>query len=498
VSEANHSTPPMLSCGIAGLDNVLRGGFTRDRLYLIEGAPGSGKTTLALQFLMEGARHSERVLYVTLSESKAELEAGAAAHGWSLKGIDVHEVLPTENILNPEEQYSIFHPSDVEMSATMQDILAAVEKRRPQRVVLDSLSELQLLASNALIYRRHVLALKQFFATRDCTTLLLDDRTTGTGDLQVRSVAHGVISLERLSTDYGGMRRRLEVVKYRGVQFREGMHDYKIQRGGLVVYPQLVAAESREMVGLRQYSSGLDELDTLLGGGIEEGTSTLIAGPPGSGKSTLAAQFTAAGLRREERAAVFLFEESTSTFLNRTDDLGFQFRPQLSADRLSVIQIDPAQWSPGEFVHSVCRVADRGTTIIVIDSLNGFLQAMPNERQLITQLHELLTYLGQRGVITFLVGVQQGMIGTHVSSVVDASYLADNVIQLRHFESDGEVQQAISVLKKRTGRHERTIRPMSIAAEGIQVGPPLRQFRGVLTGVPTLADSKTNESASHG
>jgi circadian clock protein KaiC len=497
VSEANHSTPPTLSSGIAGLDDVLRGGFTRDRLYLIEGAPGSGKTTLALQFLMEGARQSERVLYITLSESKAELEAGAKSHGWSLEGIDVHEVLPTENILNPEEQYSIFHPSDVEMNATMQDILAAVEKRRPQRIVLDSLSELQLLASNALIYRRHVLALKQFFATRDCTTLLLDDRTTGTGDLQVRSVAHGVISLERLSTDYGGMRRRVEVVKFRGIQFREGMHDYKIRRGGLIVYPQLVAAESREVVGQRQFSSDLEELDTLLGGGIEEGTSTLIAGPPGSGKSTLAAQFTAAGLRREERAAVFLFEESTSTFLNRTDDIGFQFRSELSADRLSVVQIDPAQSTPGEFVHRVCQVADQGAKIIVIDSLNGFLQAMPNERQLIIQLHELLTYLGQRGVISFLVGVQQGLIGTNLSSAVDASYLADNVIQLRYFESDGEVRQAISVLKKRTGRHERTIRPMSIGSTGIQVGPPLRQFRGVLTGVPTLAGSTNGESSSH-
>jgi circadian clock protein KaiC len=484
----NSSTASFLSSGINGLDDILRGGFTRDRLYLIEGSPGSGKTTLALQFLMEGARRGEPVLYITLSETAIELRAVAAAHGWSLDNIRLHEVLPSENILNPDEQYSIFHPSDVEMGATTKEILAVVEEVRPVRVVLDSLSELQLLASNALVYRRQVLAFKQFFASRSCTTLFLDDRTASDGDLQVRSIAHGVVSLERMATDYGGMRRRLEVVKYRGIAFREGLHDYRIRHGGIVVYPRLVAAESREMVERNQFASGLPELDSLLGGGIEEGSSTLIAGPPGSGKSTLGAQFVAACLKRERPAAMFLFEESASNLLNRADSVGIDLRSHLDTDRLSLRQIDPAQLTPGEFVHAVCAAADAGARVVVIDSLNGFLQAMPNEKLLATHMHELLTYLGQRGVVTLLVGVQQGMLGSNMSTMMDASYLADNVVLLRYFEAFGEVRQAISVVKKRGSRHERTIRQMSITSAGIQIGPVLRQFQGILTGVPQLAE----------
>lgn len=448
---------------------------------------------MALQFLVEGAKRGEPSLYITLSETAVELRAVAAAHGWSLDGIHIHEVLPSESILDPEEQYSIFHPSDVEMGATTKGILAIVEETKPKRVVLDSLSELQLLASNPLVYRRQVLAFKQFFATRSCTALFLDDKTASDGDLQVRSVAHGVISLERMSTDYGGTRRRLEIVKYRGVAFREGLHDYKIQHGGILVFPRLVAAESRELAHRKQFASGLDELDSLLGGGIEEGSSTLIAGPPGTGKSTLAAQFVSSCLQQQQNAAMFVFEESASNLLNRADSLGIDLRSHLDSGRLSLRQVDPAQLTPGEFVHIVCRAADEGARVVVIDSLNGFLQAMPNEKMLANHMHELLTYLGQRGVITLLIGVQSGMVGGNMSTNVDASYLADNVILLRYFEAIGEVQQAISIFKKRGSAHERTIRRMSITSAGIQIGPVLKQFRGVLTGVPRLIKGAEND-----
>lgn len=435
---------------------------------------------------MDGAKKGETVLYITLSETSVEMNAVAQAHGWVLDGIHIEEVIPSENILNPDEQYSIFHPSDVEMGATTKKILSVVEQMRPTRVVLDSLSELQLLASNALNYRRQVLAFKQFFASRSCTTLFLDDRTASNGDLQVRSIAHGVVSLERMATDYGGIRRRLEIIKYRGIAFREGIHDYKIEHGGIVVYPRLIAAETRHTKHQAQFSSGVPELDSLLGGGIEEGSSTLIAGPPGTGKSTLTAQFVSTCLKQQQRAAMFVFEESASNFLNRSDNIGLDLRSYLPSGQLSLRQIDPAQLTPGEFVHIVCRAADQGAKVVVIDSLNGFLQSMPNEKLLATHMHELLTYLGQLGVVTLLVGVQQGMLGGNMSTNVDASYLADNVILLRYFEVLGEVQKAISIFKKRGSQHERTIRRISITSTGIKVGPVLNQFQGILTGVPML------------
>jgi circadian clock protein KaiC len=488
-----------LSSGISGLDQILRGGFIRDRLYLIEGEPGSGKTTLALQFLLEGVRHGEPVLYITLSESRKEIEEVADSHGWTMDGIHVHEVLPPESILKPEEQYTIFHPSDVETAATTQDILAVIEAVRPTRVVLDSLSELQLLASSMLVYRRQILALRQFFTRRSCTALLLNDRTEDDGDLHTRSIAHGVVRLDRVATDYGGFRRRAEVIKYRGVEFREGLHDYKIRRGGLVVYPRLIAAESRDHIGRTHLRSGLDELDLLLGGGIEEGTSTLIIGPAGTGKSSLASQFAFAAIQRGQPAAIFLFEESASTFLHRADGLGFDFRTPLAAGLARLVQVDPAQLTPGEFIHEICQLVENGTKIIVLDSLNGFVHSMPSEKQLASHLHELLTYLAQRGVNTFLVAVQQGLLGETTQSDISASYIADNVIMLRYFEAVGEVHQAISVFKKRIGAHERTIRQMAITSSGIRIGPILRQFRGVLTGVPELiAPDRGKELDPHG
>jgi len=476
----------VLSTGIEGLDVILAGGLLPGRLYLIEGEPGTGKTTTALQFLAEGARHGESVLYITLAESEVELRAVAKSHGWTLDGIHVHEVIGDERLLDASQQYTMFHPSEVEMGDTIQKILNVVAECKPARVVLDSLSELQLLAENPLRYRRQVLALKQFFANEQCTAFFLDDRTAKNGDLQVRSIAHAVLMFEQDTKEYGSERRRVRVIKYRGVDFRGGYHYYKIERGGIVVYPRLIAADSRVMQKRGQVSSGLNGLDTLLGGGIEEGTSTLLAGPPGTGKSSLAAQFVHTALKRGERAAMFL-EESVNNLVNRSDALNMNLREYLNSGTLTIQQVDPAELSPGEFVHAVCRIAGEGAKIIVIDSLNGFMNAMPDERLLTTHLHELLTYLGQRGVVTLLIGVQQGMLGTATSTTLDTSYLADNIVMLRYFEAGGEVKQAIAVFKKRGGYHERTLRSFNLSTNGIEVGEVLREFHGILTGVPQLA-----------
>jgi len=481
--ELKNPPPAKLSTGVPGLDDVLCGGLAPGHLYLIEGDPGAGKTTLALQFLMEGVRKGESVLYLTLAESGLELAAVAGSHGWNIAGVPVHEIISYANMLEANEQYTMFHPSEVEMGETVQNILAVVREKKPTRVVLDSLSELQLLADAPLRYRRQVLALKQFFASQRATALFLDDRTGQAGDMQVHSIAHGVLTLEQDTKDYGAERRRMRVAKYRGVAYRGGYHDYKIVHGGLTVYPRLVALATRNMQKRLQVKSGLAALDQLLGGGMEQGSSTLISGPPGSGKSTLAAQFTAAALARGEKAAMFLFEESAGNLINRSDSLKMNLRGGLDDGRLTLQQIDPAELSPGEFAHTVCAAAAAGAGVVVIDSLNGYLNAMPDERFLVTHLHEMLTFLGQHGVVTILVGVQSGMMGPMVATV-DASYLADNVLMLRYFEAGGEVRQAVSVFKKRGSIHERTIRAFCIGSGGVEVGPVLRQFRGVLTGVP--------------
>jgi circadian clock protein KaiC len=473
------------STGIDGLDEILGGGFTPHRMYLIEGVPGSGKTTMALQFLLDGARRGESVLYVTLSETEEELRSVAASHDWTLDGINVRELVPSEESLRSDDQYTMFHPSEVELSETTRAVLADVERIKPTRIVFDSLSELRLLAGNPLRYRRQILALKQFFGGRKCTVLLLDDLTAAANDLQVQSIAHGVIRLEQLYPEYGSERRRLIVAKFRGVRFRGGYHDCIIQRGGIEVYPRLVASEHRTAPVMEKLPSNIVEMDSLLGGGIERGTSTLIVGAAGTGKSSLAGQFVAAAAARGQHASMFIFDESVHTLLHRSAGLGIDLRKHLDEGRVTVQQVDPADLSPGQFVHAIRRSVERhDTSIVVIDSLNGYLNAMPEERFLIIQLHELLTYLGQAGVATLLIGAHQGLIGGQMITPVDASYLADSVILMRYFETKGELRQAISVVKKRGGAHERSLREFRLETGRISVGPPLRHFRGVLTGVP--------------
>jgi circadian clock protein KaiC len=481
------SSPIRAATGIAGLDDVLNGGFVRNRLYLIEGMPGSGKTTLALEFLMEGARRGESVLYVTLSETIEEVRAVGESHGWDLSKIHMRELGPPEGMLDGEQQYTVFHPSEVELSETTQKIIADIEKFAPTRIVFDSLSELRMLAGNPLRYRRQILALKQYFIGRGCTVLMLDDLTSGEHDINVQSICHGAILLEHTLPTFGVQRRRLSVMKYRGSAFRGGYHDYVIRRGGLQVFPRLVAAEHRAESRRDRLQSGIPEIDRLLGGGIERGTSTLVAGAAGTGKSSLAALYCFSAAERGESSALFIFDESANTLYSRMTGLGVDLRKHVAAGRIHVTEVDPAQLTPGEFGYRVREAVEKqNASVVVIDSLNGYLNSMPDEKYLVVQLHEILTYLGQRGVASMLIAAQSGLISSNMSSPVDASYLADAVLLLRYFEAQGEVRQAISVMKKRGGDHERSIREFRIRQGRITVGEPLREYRGVLSGIPEL------------
>ena len=478
--------------GVVGLDDILNGGLARGRLYLVEGVPGSGKTTLAMQFLIDGAKRGEKVLYITLSETREELESVARSHGWDLSGISIRELLPHEDALESEQQYTMYHPSEVELAATTKSILEDVQKLAPSRVVFDSLSELRLVAGNPLRYRRQILALKQYFAGRQITVMLLDDMTATDHDLHVQSIAHGVILLQHLSPEYGAERRRLRIIKYRGSEFRGGYHDYLIKQGGLVVFPRLIAAEHRQRRTEQKLASGVRELDELLGGGIEEGTSTLIVGGAGTGKSTIAAQFCVAAAKRGQRSIIFMFDESPQTLFTRCQGLNIDVESEVDAGRVKLVQVDPAELSPGELAFQIREAVEvDGVKIVAIDSLNGYLNAMPEERFLTIQLHELLMYLSEKSVASLLIGAHHGVIGSQMQAPVDASYLADAVILLRYFEAKGEVRQAISVVKKRGSVHERTIREFGMNQGRIQVGDPLRHFRGVLTGVPVYEG--TNE-----
>jgi circadian clock protein KaiC len=483
--------------GISGLDDVLGGGLTPNRLYLLEGMPGSGKTTLAFQFLLEGVKQGERVLYITLSETEEEIRAVAHAHGWLLDGIHVRELVPTQDSLEPDEQYTMFHPSEVELSDTTRKILDDVDRILPSRLVFDSLSELRLLAGSPLRYRRQILALKHYFAGRRCTVLLLDDLTGEEHDLQVQSIAHGVLLLQQNTPDYGKQRRRLSVLKYRGQDFRGGYHDYIIRRGGLEVFPRLIAAEHRAQPEMGQIPCGIEGLDNLLGGGLDRGTSTLITGAAGTGKSTLAALYAHAVAQRGETTALFLFDENQRTLVARLLALGVDLQPHIDAGRMIVRQVDPAEWSPGEFTNAIrVAVVERKSTVIVIDSLNGYLHSMPNERFLIIQLHEILSYLNQLGVASILINAQLGLVG-QMKSDIDASYLADSVLLTRYFELEGEVRMAISVVKKRGSQHERSIRELMLRDGMIRVGEPLREYHGVLTGVPVRNPRSDGRPPSH-
>jgi circadian clock protein KaiC len=478
------STPPRSRTGVSGLDGVLHGGLIPNRLYLIEGNPGAGKTTLALQYLIEGAKHGEKCLYITLSETREELTAGAKSHGFSLDHVEIVELIPEDGELDGSSQVTMYHPSEVELNETTKRVLEAVEKVNPSRVVFDSLSELRLLAQSSLRYRRQILALKQFFIGRKCTVLLLDDRTGDGSDLQLHSIAHGVITLEHLSPVYGAARRRLRVLKFRGTDFRGGYHDFRIREGGLQVYPRLVAAEHGESFEPSHIKSGVTALDNLLGGGPDRGTSTLLLGPAGSGKSTIAVQYAVAAADRGDHAVIFAFDESIATLETRTKSLGIQFKGGTGAGEVRVHQIDPAEMSPGEFGWMVRQAVEvDGARVVVIDSLNGYMNSMPEEEFLVPQLHELLTYLGRSGVTTLMVVAQHGMIGS-MQSPVDASYLADSVVLLRYFEYCGKVKKAVSVVKKRSGVHEESIREMRFDSNGIHLSEPLVQLRGILTGVP--------------
>ena len=478
--------------GVEGLDDILAGGLPRNCFYLVQGDPGSGKTTLALQFLLEGLRRGEKVFYITLSETREELLKVARSHGWSIDKIPLLDLSAVENLLRPEAQTTVFHPSEVELTKVSQLLLSEVRKMRPKRVAFDSLSEFRLMAETPLRYRRQLLTLKQEFAKMNSTVLLLDDRMSKQAviDPHVLSLTHGVLEMEQLSPDYGTSRRRLRISKLRAVKFREGYHDYIIATGGLRVFPRMIAAEHHTKFRHQPVSSGIKQLDLLCGGGLDRGTTTLILGPAGTGKSTLVLQYAGQMAKNGERSMIFAFDETRSVMLSRAKAMGFKLENPIERGTITVQQVDPAELSPGEFAIRILRGVEAGCKLVAIDSLNGYLNAMPGGKYLINQLHELSSYLNQQGVITLLVLAQHGLVAA-AEAPVDLSYLSDSVIGLRYFEAYGEVKQAIAMLKKRSGHHERTMREFKLRpGKGISVGEPLREFQGVLTGLPVFHGSE--------
>ena len=479
--------------GIAGLDDVLGGGLTRARMYLVEGSPGTGKTTMSLQFLLEGVRRGEKSLYITMSETEAELREAAASHGWALDGIDVVELVPPESLLDENQQQSLLYSSDLELGETTRQMFAAIDGVQPARIVIDSLSEIRLLAGSSLRYRRQVLAIKHYLSRNRATVLLLDDLSADTRDNTVHSIAHGVIKLDELAPDYGAQRRKLRVIKYRGQPYRGGYHDFSILTGGIAVFPRLVSLEHKTGFARGKLASGIAQLDALLGGGVDTGLSTLILGPAGTGKSLFAIQYVLAAMARGERAAMFVFDEELALLFKRTREMSLGLESSRDRGELFIEQVDAAELSPGEFAHKVRAVVDRnGVKTVVIDSLNGFQAAMPQENQLTLHMHELLQYLNRQGATTFLTIAQHGLIGD-MRAPVDLTYLADTVVLLRYFEALGRVRRAISVIKKRAGSHEDSIREYRIGARGLTVGEPLEGFIGVLRGTPSFVGSRSDK-----
>jgi circadian clock protein KaiC len=490
MNSKTETRPPeaRISTGIGDLDHILAGGLTANRSYLLEGAPGSGKTTIALQFLLEGAKRGEKGLYITLSETAVELREVAKSHNWVLDDIELFELV-NEDGLDPDSEQSILEPSEVELGETIQGVMECVDRLRPSRVVFDSLSEMRLLAQNSLRYRRQILALKQYFSTRHCTVLMLDDRSSDPGDLQLHSIAHGVITLEQAAQEYGAERRRLRVVKMRGVKYRGGFHDFAIETGGVAVFPRLVAAEHHRAFTEELTSTGVAAFDEMLGGGISPGTNTLLNGPSGVGKTTTAVRCALTAIERGEKVAYYLFDEGIATMLARSRAMGMDLTPHIDSGAMQVFQIDPAELTPGEFASWVRTAVERdGVRFLVIDSLNAFLHAMPGEKYLLLQMHEMLSYLNQQGVITMLLLGQHGIIGD-VRSEIDLSYLSDTIVLFRYFETRGNVLKAISVAKSRTTEHQPSIREFRLARSGVQIGEPLKDFEGVLTGLPNYRGS---------
>jgi len=487
IQTARNSIPHgICPTGLEGLDSIVCGGLPSNCFYLIQGDPGSGKTTLALQFLFEGRKRGESVMYITLSEAREELERVAAAHGWSLEGIPLLEFSAIESLLQPESQTTVFHASELELGKVSQLLRDEIRKHKPTRLVFDSLSEFRLLAETPLRYRRQLLALKQELAQQGSTVLLLDDKMDSNrmgGDPHVLSLTHGVVEMEQLSPDYGKSRRRLRVLKMRGVRFTEGYHDYIIETGGIRVFPRLVAADHHVEFRRQSVSSGCPPFDDLLGGGLDRGTTTLIIGPAGTGKSTLAMQYACSMAERGERGILFTFDETRNTMLARAEALNLGLSKHIRSGIVQVHQIDPAEISPGEFTGRIQEGIEQGARLVMVDTLNGYMNAMPGEQYLSNQLHELSAYLNQQGVVTIFTLAQHGMVDS-LDAPVDLSYLADTVVSLRFFEAAGAMKKAISVVKKRTGAHESSIRELKIGPDRIQVGEPLRQFQGILTGVP--------------
>jgi circadian clock protein KaiC len=483
---------PRISFGISGLDDILHGGLSAGHLYLLEGTPGAGKTTIALRLALSNCGAGRRALYITLSESKQELLGVAASHGWDLAPVPIFELTPQEDSLRPEHQYSVFNPEDVELDQLTDLMSKKVDEVRPEVIIVDSLCELRLLARDSFRYRRQMLALKSFFEERKCTVLLIDNQTDDSKEPTVHSIVHGVIGLEMLEREYGSERRRVRVQKMRGSKFREGFHDYRILTGGVVVHPRLVAAEHRHNGRKDRLSTGIGALDIMLQDGIMRGTSTLLLGAAGVGKSSLASRFACSAADRGESAAIYLFDESMQVYLERSAGLGVDLTPHIKSGRVHLQQLDPAEVPPGEFVNDIRARVQHGAGVVVIDSLNGWLKAMPGEQYLQLQMHELLSYLGMQGVATFLILAQQGVMGP-MQAEIDVSYLADAIVLLRYFEARGEIHKAISIFKKRSGPHESTIREFRLRPGVIEIGKPLRGFHGVLTGVPQFVGKDGTE-----